>query len=83
MLVKATKKYKELNLIDNVLKRAPEEGEVFEVTKERYKELTGGNKFNEIFVEKIEESKEIETADIKVETETAVIRKRKKKNNDI
>lgn len=79
MLVKATNKYKQLNLKDNELGRIPEEGETFEVTEERYKVLTQTNKFNAIFVEKVEEVKEIETATKKVKTETAVKKTRKKK----
>lgn len=62
MLVKATKKYKELNLKDNELGRIPNEGEQFEITEERYKVLTQINKFNAVFVEKVEEVKEVETA---------------------
>ena len=55
MRVKATNKYKELNLIDNELGRMPEEGEEFEISEERFKVLTETNKFNEVFVEKVEE----------------------------
>ena len=55
MRVKATNKYKELNLIDNELERMPEEGEEFEISEERFKVLTETNKFNEVFVEKVEE----------------------------
>ena len=55
MRVKATNKYKELNLIDNELKRMPEEGEEFEISEERFEVLTETNKFNEVFVEKVEE----------------------------
>lgn len=78
MLVKATNKYKELNLKDNELGRIPKEGEQFEVTKERYKVLTQTNRFNAVFVEKVEEVKEVETATKKVKTETAVKKTRKK-----
>ena len=78
MLVKATNKYKELNLKDNELGRIPKEGEQFEVTEERYKVLTQTNKFNAVFVEKVEEVKEVETATKKVKTETAVKKSRKK-----
>ena len=78
MLVKATNKYKELNLKDNELGRIPKEGEQFEVTEERYKVLTQTNKFNAVFVEKVEEVKEVETATKKVKTETAVKKTRKK-----
>lgn len=55
MLVKATNKYKELNLKDNELGRIPKEGEQFEVTEERYKVLTQTNKYNAVFIEKVEE----------------------------
>lgn len=75
MLVKATNKYKELNLKDNELGRIPKAGEEFEVTEERYKVLTKTNKFNTVFVEKVEE---VETATKKVKTETAVKKTRKK-----
>lgn len=78
MLVKATNKYEELNLKDNELGRIPQEGETFEVTEERYKVLTQTNKFNAVFVEKVEEVKEIETATKKAKTETAVKKTRKK-----
>ena len=40
MLVKATNKYKELNLKDNELGRIPKEGEQWELTEERYKVKT-------------------------------------------
>lgn len=78
MLVKATNKYKELNLKDNELGRMPKEGEQFEVTEERYKVLTQTNKFNAVFVEKVEEAKEVETATKKIKAETAVKKTRKK-----
>ena len=59
MLVKATNKYKELNLQDKELQRILEEGEEFEVSNERFKVLTKDNEFKEVFVEKVEK---IETA---------------------
>lgn len=55
MLVKATNKYEELNLKDNELGRIPKEGEQFEVTEERHKVLTQTNKYNAVFVERVEE----------------------------
>lgn len=55
MLVKATNKYKELNIKDNILNRIPEKGEEFEVTEERFKVLTETNQYNVVFVEKVEE----------------------------
>ncbi len=67
MLVKATNKYKELNLQDKELQRIPEEGEKFEVSNERFKVLTKDNEFKEVFVEKVEE---IETAVKDIEKET-------------
>ncbi len=75
MLVKATNKYKELNLQDKELKRIPEEGEIFEVANERFKVLTKDNEFKEVFVEKVEE---IETAVKDVEKETTKKRTSKK-----
>nr|DAK99446.1 MAG TPA: transporter associated domain protein [Caudoviricetes sp.] len=75
MLVKATNKYKELNLQDKELKRIPEEGEIFEVSNERFKVLTKDNEFKEVFVEKVEE---IETAVKDVEKETTKKRISKK-----
>lgn len=78
MLVKATDKYEKLNLKDIELNRIPREGEKWEVSEERYKVLTQTNKFNEVFVEKVEETKEIETATKKVNTEKAVKKTTKK-----
>lgn len=72
MLVKATDKYEKLNLKDNELGRIPKEGEEWEVSKERYKVLTKTNKFNTVFVEKVEEVKEVETATKRVKTEKAI-----------
>lgn len=80
MKVRATDKYKKLNLKDNELNRIPEIGEVFEVTKERYELLTEKNKYNEVFVEKIEEEK-IETAIKEEKVETAVKKVNKNKEN--
>lgn len=78
MKVKATDKYEKLNLQDNELGRIPKAGEEFEVSKERYEVLTKTNKFNAVFVEKVEETEEIETAVKAVKTETAVKKTRKK-----
>lgn len=78
MLVKATDKYKKLNLKDKELGRIPKQGEEFEVSDERYKVLTKENKFNEVFVTKVEEIKEVETAVKKVKTEKAVKKTTKK-----
>ena len=57
MLVKATDKYEKLNLQDNELGRIPKPGEQFEISEERYEVLTKTNRFNEVFVEKVEETK--------------------------
>lgn len=70
MLVKATNKYKELNITDKELNKIPEEGEEFEVTEERYKVLTKTNQYKVVFVEKVE-----------VENKSNNITKGKKKNN--
>ena len=72
MKVRATSKYEELNLQDNELGRIPKAGEEFEVSEERYKVLTKTNKFNVVFVEKVKEAVEVETATKKVKTEKAV-----------
>lgn len=72
MLVKATKKYKELNLQDKELKRIPDEGEEFEVSEERYRVLTETNEYNEVFIEKVEQEEVIETTTKKTKKETAV-----------
>ena len=53
MLVKATDKYEKYNLKDKELNRVPKEGEIFEVSEERYEVLTKTNKFNVKFVEKV------------------------------
>ena len=70
MLVKATNKYKELNITDKELNKIPEEGEKFEVTEERYKVLTKTNQYKVVFVEKVE-----------AENKSNNITKGKKKNN--
>lgn len=70
MLVKATNKYKELNVKDKILNKIPEAGEEFEVTEKRFKELTETNQYNTIFVERVE-VEEIET-ETETETEVAV-----------
>lgn len=72
MLVKATDKYEKLNLKDIELNRIPREGEKWKVSEERYKVLTQTNKFNEVFVDKVEETKEIETTTKRVKKENAV-----------
>ena len=75
MKVIATDKYEKLNIKDNELGRIPKQGEEFEVSEERFKVLTQTNKFNAVFVEKVEE---VETAVKKVKTEKAVKKTTKK-----
>lgn len=70
MLVKATDKYKKLNITDKELNKIPQEGEEFEVTEERYKVLTKTNRYKVVFVEKVE-----------AENKSNNITKGKKKNN--
>lgn len=62
--VKATNAYKKNNLKngnetlvieDSELGRVPEEGEIFEVSEERFNKLNGNNAYGLVFVEKIEE----------------------------
>lgn len=78
MLVKATDKYEKLNIKDLELNKIPKKGEIFEVSEKRYKILTKENEYHEIFVEKVEEVKEIETSTKKVKKETAVKKNTKK-----
>lgn len=75
MKVRATDKYEKLNIKDNELDRIPKQGEEFEISEERFKVLTQTNKFNVVFVEKVEE---VETAVKKVKTEKAVKKTTKK-----
>ena len=72
MRVKATDKYKKLNIQDKELKRVLEAGEIFEISKERYIVLTQKNEFNEVFVEKVEEDNQIETTKKKISSEKAI-----------
>lgn len=75
MKVKATNKYEEMNLKDIELDRIPKAGEEFEVSKERFEVLTKTNKYNAVFVEKVEE---IEVAKKEVKVEKAVKKTAKK-----
>lgn len=75
MLVRATDKYEKLNLKDSELDRIPKAGEEFEVSEERYQVLTKANKFNAVFVEKVEA---IEIAKKEVKAEKAIRRTSKK-----
>ena len=81
MRVKATDKYKKLNIQDKELKRVLEAGEIFEISKERYIVLTQKNEFNEVFVEKVEENNKIETTNKKITSEKAIKRKRNIKDD--
>ena len=81
MKVIATNKYEELHLRDSELKRVPTEGETFEISEKRF-ELLGNaekNPYRVVFVKKLEEPKEIETAKKEPKTEKAV-KKTTKKN---
>lgn len=75
MLVRATDKYEKLNLKDIKLDRIPKAGEEFEISEERYQVLTETNKFNAVFVEKVDV---IETAKKDVKVEKAIKRTSKK-----
>lgn len=57
--VKALGTYKELQCIDNELKRIPEVGEIFEVSKERLDILLGDNGYKRPFVELVKEEKAV------------------------
>lgn len=66
MKVKATAEYQKRNVLDKELGYIPAEGDVFEVTEERYNILNGNNAHNVVFVEKVEEEKE-EMVEVKEE----------------
>ena len=57
-LVEALDNYKRRNLKDAILNKVPEEGEQFEVSKERLDILLGDNNYNEAFVKVVKEIKE-------------------------
>lgn len=57
-LVEALDNYKRRNLKDAILNKVPEEGEQFEVSKERLDVLLGDNNYNEAFVKVVKEIKE-------------------------
>lgn len=78
MKVKATEQYEKLKVADKILDRIPKTGEEFEVSEERYIELTQNNEYKVAFVEKIEEKQEIETAVTEIKKE-----RERKLNNDI
>jgi hypothetical protein len=79
MKVRATDKYEKLNVEDRILGRIPKAGEEFEITEERYKELTETNSFGVVFVEAVvEKTIEVETAVKQLKTEKAVKKTTKK-----
>lgn len=54
VLVEALDTYKKNNIADEELKRAPETGEQFEVSKERLEVLLGNNPYKMAFVKIVE-----------------------------
>lgn len=60
--VEALDTYKKFNITDSELGRIPEEGEQFEVTKERLNVLMGNNSNGRIFVKIVEPVKEVKKA---------------------
>ena len=89
MKVKATNKYEEKGIRDNELGRIPKTGEVFEVSEERFKVLSGMNSYGVKFVELLENInkksdkiakavKEVETAKKEPKTEKAIKKSTKK-----
>ena len=80
MLVKATDRYEKLNIKDLELNKIPKKGEEFEVSEERYRVLTKANEYHEVFVKKVEETEEVETATKKTEKETAIKKTTTRKN---
>lgn len=66
MKVRATGEYKKRNITDGEQGRILQEGEIFEVSEERFKVLNGGNDFNVIFVERVEdEEKQVAVPKVK------------------
>lgn len=78
-LVEALPVYKEKNITDSGLGRVPEEGEQFEVTKERLDVLLGDNTHNTVFVKVIEEIKEENNSE-EIKEEKLEVKKGQKKN---
>ena len=73
--VEALDTYKKLNVIDTELGRVPEEGEQFEVSKERFNVLSGNNELGKAFVKLVDSVKpEVKKATLPKKKET----KRKK-----
>lgn len=78
--VRALAVYEQQHISDNTLGRVPYAGEIFEVSEERYKVLSGNNDYHMKFVELVEE-KPIETEKKEVAKETAVKKPTKTKKN--
>lgn len=64
MKVRATGEYQKRNITDGEQGRILEEGEIFEVSEERFDVLNGNNAFGVVFVERLEDE-EKQTATIK------------------
>lgn len=64
-LVEATKVFKELECTDSELGKIPEEGERWEVSRERLERLLGDNEYKKVFVKLIEEEKKENKEDSK------------------
>ena len=87
--VRALAVYEQQNIQDSTLGRVPYAGEVFEVSEERYKVLSGNNDFHTKFVELVEEAKEevkqeaekVETAIKDIKKETTAKKPTKAKKN--
>lgn len=60
--VEALGTYKQFNVIDTELNKIPEEGEQFEITKERLNVLIGNNELGKVFVKIVEPVKKEEKA---------------------
>ena len=60
--VEALGTYKQFNVIDTELNKIPEEGEQFEITKERLNVLMGNNELGKVFVKIVEPVKKEEKA---------------------
>lgn len=70
MKVKATGEYQKRNITDGEQGRILQEGEIFEVSEERFNVLNGNNAFGLVFVERLEDEKK-ETATPKVKKTVA------------
>lgn len=76
--VRALPVYEQQHIQDSTLGYVPYAGEIFEVSEERYKVLSGNNEFNMKFVELVEE---VETTKKEVEKETTAKKPTKAKKN--